>query len=148
MIKLNASYGKKVPAEQEYSSKSYMASVEVELPTGLPASELKGKIAETFALVRDAVEAELGGRPESAAATKEPQVEPPAARSGPRRRAQAPEGKASNRQISYILDLGKAREKGLAELNTEALRLYGAESIYDLSRPEASRFVDVLKAAA
>ena len=32
MLKLNASYSKKVPAGEEYSSQSYHASVEVELP--------------------------------------------------------------------------------------------------------------------
>ncbi len=34
MIKLNASYSKKVPAQQKYSSESYLACIEVELPTG------------------------------------------------------------------------------------------------------------------
>ena len=35
MLKLNASYSKKVPAGEEYSSQSYHTSVEVELPDGL-----------------------------------------------------------------------------------------------------------------
>ena len=43
MIKLNASYSKKVPAEQEYSSKSFLACIEVELPTGASAKECKVK---------------------------------------------------------------------------------------------------------
>ena len=34
MLKLNASYSKKVPAEGEYTSQSYHASIEVELPDG------------------------------------------------------------------------------------------------------------------
>lgn len=34
MLKLNASYSKKVPAEGEYTSQSYHASIEVELPEG------------------------------------------------------------------------------------------------------------------
>ena len=61
MLKLNASYSKKVPAEGEYSSQSYHASVEVELPDGLTSDQLNDKIHETFALVRDSVEAELHG---------------------------------------------------------------------------------------
>ena len=32
MLKLNASYSKKVPADGEYTSQSYHASIEVELP--------------------------------------------------------------------------------------------------------------------
>ena len=33
MLKLNAAYSKKVPAEGEYTSQSYHASIEVELRT-------------------------------------------------------------------------------------------------------------------
>ena len=44
MLKLNASYSKKVPAEGEYSSQSYHASVEVELPDGLTPEQLQGRI--------------------------------------------------------------------------------------------------------
>ena len=61
MLKLNASYSKKVPAEGEYSSQSYHASIEVELPDGLTQDQLNEKIHETFAMVRDSVEAELHG---------------------------------------------------------------------------------------
>ena len=32
MLKLNASYSKKVPADGEYTNQSYQASIEVELP--------------------------------------------------------------------------------------------------------------------
>ncbi len=37
MLKLNASYSKKVPAESEYSSEQYHCQIEVELPGGLSA---------------------------------------------------------------------------------------------------------------
>ena len=63
MLKLNASYSKKVPAEGEYSSQSYHASIEVELPDGLTQEQLQNRIHETFALVKDSVETELHGRP-------------------------------------------------------------------------------------
>ena len=56
MLKLNASYSKKVPAEGEYSSQSYHASIEVELPDGLTQDQLQGRIHETFAMVRGSVE--------------------------------------------------------------------------------------------
>ena len=56
MLKLNASYSKKVPAEGEYSSQSYHASIEVELPDGLSQEQLQGRIHETFAMVRESVE--------------------------------------------------------------------------------------------
>ena len=56
MLKLNASYSKKVPAGEEYSSQSYHASVEVELPDGLTQDQLQSRIHETFDLVRNSVE--------------------------------------------------------------------------------------------
>ena len=61
MLKLNASYSKKVPAGEEYSSQSFHASVEVELPDGLTQDQLQSRIHETFDLVRNSVEAELHG---------------------------------------------------------------------------------------
>ena len=61
MLKLNASYSKKVPAEGEYSSQSYHASIECELPDGLNANQLQERIHDTFELVRQSVEAELHG---------------------------------------------------------------------------------------
>lgn len=61
MLKLNASYSKKVPADGEFTSQSYHASIEVELPDGLSSEQLNSKIHETFALVKESVEAELHG---------------------------------------------------------------------------------------
>ena len=61
MLKLNASYSKKVPADGEYTSQSYHASIEVELPDGLSSEQLNNKIHETFEMVRNSVEAELHG---------------------------------------------------------------------------------------
>ena len=61
MLKLNASYSKKVPADGEYTSQSYHASIEVELPDGLTQEQLQSRIHETFEMVRSSVEAELHG---------------------------------------------------------------------------------------
>ena len=79
MLKLNASYSKKVPAEGEYSSQSYHASIEVELPDGLTQDQLNDKIHETFAMVRDSVEAELhenGAANPEVSAPRNPQNQP------------------------------------------------------------------------
>jgi hypothetical protein len=50
--------------------------------------------------------------------------------------------------VKYILDLGKAKNMTLAALNAEAGKLYQVDSIYNLAKADASRFVDVLKQAA
>ena len=65
MLKLNASYSKKVPAEGEYSSQSYHASIEVELPDGLSQEALQSRIHETFEMVKASVETELGEKQEA-----------------------------------------------------------------------------------
>jgi hypothetical protein len=94
MLKLNASFSKKVPAEQEYSSQSFHASIEVELPDGLTEFQLRERIHSTFVMVRDSVETELneisGG---SVAAQPPAQIE-----------------YASNKQVKYLIDVvnGKA----------------------------------------
>jgi hypothetical protein len=138
MIKLNASFAKKVPAEQDYSSKSFMACVEVELPTAATPQELQQKIHETFDLVKRSVEDELSGQ-----TTQDPgrQQEQQQSHSG------AQESNASTKQISYLLDLGKAREKPLSILNAEARQRFGVESIYQLNRKDCSRYIEELKAA-
>jgi hypothetical protein len=138
MIKLNASYSKKVPADQEYSSRSFLACVEVELPTGVSPEELQQKIHETFRLVEQSVEDEIAGKPNTGSA--QPQQRSQSA-SG------APTGAASTKQIAYLLDLGKAREKPLSILNTEAHQRFGVESIYQLNRKDCSRYIEELKAA-
>ena len=151
MLKLNASYSKKVPVQgEEYSSQSYHASVEVELSDKLDASDIQQKIHETFALVRDAVEAELHGSARistSAPAQPAMRVLPPQRTEGMGNSANAG-AKASNNQIKYILDLAKAQGLRLTDVNSRVQQQFGVGSVYALDRKSASRFVDELKAAA
>lgn len=139
MLRLNASFQKKVPAEVEFSSKSYMASVEVELPTGLSDPELREKIANTFRIVRESVERELG--------EQESHVVPGP---HPRKKGQPDntEGKASNKQIAYLLDLSKARNVPLMQLNADIQTRFGVISVYELSRRDCSRLIDEFQRAA
>ena len=138
MIKLNAAYSKKVPAEQEYSSKSFMASVEVELPSNANEQELRQKIRGVFELVKKSVEDEINAQSTTLSSCNKQRSQ---------ERTEAP-SKASNKQIAYILNLGRAREKPLSDLNVEASHLYGVDSIYNLTKKDASRYVDLLKQAA
>lgn len=62
MLKLNASYSKKVPADQDFSSQQYHASVELELSDSMKPEELSQRIHDTFQLVRQSVETELNGK--------------------------------------------------------------------------------------
>ena len=76
MLKLNASYSKKVPAEADYSSQQYHCQIEVELPDGLTQEQIQGRIHETFGLVRQSVETELQTARQTMQAMQ-PQMPPP-----------------------------------------------------------------------
>lgn len=76
MLKINASYSKKVPAETEYSSQSYHCTIESELPDGLSHDQLQSRIHATFDLVREAVEAELHSNQQQPEPLPEPVLPP------------------------------------------------------------------------
>lgn len=138
MLKLNASYSKKVPAEQEYSSKSFMACVELELPSGATPAELQQQIHETFLLVKQSVEDEIQEKAGDSAGRNHPV----------HHKAEGASGKASNKQISYLLDLSKARDIPLIQLNADVQKRFGMISIYELSRKDCSRLIDEFQQAA
>lgn len=142
MLKLNASYSKKVPTNEKFSSQSFLASIEVELPHGLTTKELEDKIHDTFDLVKASVENEIAVRTTKGV---------PARQQRPQGRPEAPATTtttATNKQIQFLLKLGKERQKGLPELNEMAHSLFKAESIYQLTKGDASKLVDQLKLAA
>ena len=148
MLKLNASYSKKVPAESEFSSQSYHASIEVELPDGLTQDQLNDKIHETFAMVRDSVEAELHGNgavnPEGSASQN--QQNPPrqgyrsgASNYGNKNKGQSQEdAAASPKQIKYLLDL--ARNNGVTP--QQILTRFKVNALEELTRNQCSLAID------
>ena len=142
MLKLNASYSKKIPVPgEDYSSQSFHCSMEVELSDTASTEQLQSKIHETFAMVRGAVETELHGKqPEKSDLRVLPNKD-----SSQKTETTA---KASNKQIRYILDLAKDRGLGISQINERARQQFGADSVYDIDRKAASRMVDELKAAA
>ena len=145
MLKLNASYSKKVPAEGEYSSQSYHASIEVELPDGLTQDQLNSKIHETFSLVRNSVESELHG----GSAVQHTPVQQEPSRSNPqgyqpaRNQAAASDAPASPKQISYLLSL--ASKRGITPAQIAAQQ--NVSSVDQLSRRQCSSLIEQWRAA-
>ena len=78
MLKLNASYSKKVPAESEYSSQQYHCQIEVELPDGLNPQQLQEKVHNVFDFVRKSVETELHNNAPAQQPVQTMQLPPPA----------------------------------------------------------------------
>ena len=147
MLKLNASYSKKVPAESEFSSQSYHASIEVELPDGLTQDQLQGRIHETFAMVRDSVEAELhGNKPadhEESAPRNQQNQSRQSYRSGSsnygKNKGQSQEdAAASPKQIKYLLDL--ARANGVTP--QQILTRFKVNALEELTRNQCSLAID------
>ena len=147
MLKLNASYSKKVPAEGEFSSQSYHASIEVELPDGLTQEQLNGKIHETFALVRDSVEAELHGVASANPEGSAPRNQQPPPRQGYRSGASnygkgkgqsQEDAAASPKQIKYLLDL--ARANGVTP--QQILTRFKVNALEELTRNQCSLAID------
>ena len=157
MLKLNASYSKKVPADTEYSSQSYHASVEVELPDGLTPDQLNAKIHETFALVRDSVESELHGNTVQQLAqnlqTSNTQAQPglydapPQSASKPaysKKNGTTSDAPASPKQVKYLLDL--ARQFGI---NPDQIKAkFNVPSLESMTKVQCSKAIDELSGKA
>ena len=123
MLKLTASYSKKVPAEAEYSSQSYHCCVEVEIAEGLSKDQLDAKIHETFALVRDSVEAELHGAPVAPATTNN-----------------VPDVPASPKQLKFLCDL--LRSSGVTPNRIKTR--FNVGRLEELTRSQCSGIIDEL----
>ena len=157
MLKLNASYSKKVPADTEYSSQSFHASVEVELPDGLTQDQLNAKIHETFDLVRESVETELHGNAQQKASlpaqTQNMQSQPglydsPAQKSTKpaynKKNGTTSDAPASSKQVKYLLDL--ARQYNVSPEQIKAK--FNVPSLESLSKTQCSRAIDELSGKA
>jgi hypothetical protein len=144
MLKLNSSYSKKVPAEQEYSSKSFHASVEVELPDGLTPEQLQDRIHCTFELVRNAVESEINGTAGKVADTI---PAPVTSNNAPpkKEREQSKAEPASNKQIRYLLDLARRQDIGSDKLSSIAGERFGVDSVYSLGKQQCSTLIDSIR---
>ena len=147
MLKLNASYSKKVPAEGEYSSQSYHASIEVELPDGLTQDQLNDKIHETFAMVRDSVEAELHENKPAEHEVSAPRNQQNQSRQGYRSGASnygkgkgqsQEDAAASPKQIKYLLDLARSNNVTPQQI----LNRFKVNALEELSRIQCSLAID------
>lgn len=136
MLKLQAAFSKKVPGEQEYSSKGYSATIEVELPDGLNEFQLKEKIHQTFTLVQVSVEAELQNSTQ--------QVRPSAPALQPAQSSHTPiqkPGPISAKQLKYVNDLLRDTKFD----PTQFLQQTGLNSVYELSKQQSSQLIDLMR---
>ncbi len=143
MLKLNVSYSKKVPADGEYTSQSYHASIEGELPDGLNQEQLNDKIHATFAMVRESVEAELGENNAHKNGELSLQEAANPAPQGNRSAASNNAVPASPKQISYLLSL--ANRRGITPQQIAAQ--HNVANVDQLTKRQCSALIEQWKAA-
>ena len=150
MLKLNASFSKKVPAEVEFSSKGYSATIEIELPDGLTQQQLQGRIHDTFELVRSSVENEINGiaetvntvqTPAPVNSNTKPYQNNNSNNSNYTQKNNKSVGLASPKQVKYLSDLART---GNIPLNGY-LENYGHTKVSELDRQQCSYLINLIK---
>ncbi len=143
MIKLHASYSKKVPAEEQYSSKSFHASLEIEVADELAADtgKLQERLRSLWNDLEQAVETQITQSNGNDSFVPSPsRDETPDSSNG--------DDHASPRQINYLTLLARrAKGWGLAELETHLKTRFGNGGLYELGKSEASMLIEELKSA-
>ncbi len=132
MLKLNTSFSRKVQGESQFTSRGYLASVELELPDGLTQEQIKSRIRDAFGLVKTSVEDEI-----SKDGNGNPKASMEFASSAPERKERV---LASTKQVKYLSDL--AREKGM-KAESLAMQRFGV-GVFELSKKECSDLIDEL----
>ena len=144
MLKVCTSYSKKVPAGEQYSSQQFHASVELELSDTLSPAQLQERLHQTFDLVKNTVEEEINGGPPPSRDRMPRSLTTDRNRvSGASRNGDNP--KATNAQVKYATSLAGDQGIQLGALNQYVKDEYGVDSLYELSKKDASALVDGLK---
>ena len=166
-MKVHINYLKKLPGETEYSSEQFYCGLEVDLPPN-DKRDLQDVIASLYAEARSAVVAQVDEAAERSAIKHDGAPEPVPAWSNRRRELPSVEapaakpnggnghgngngdgaaGAASNKQVGFIIVLGKQRGMGFRQVQDFAAKVAGKPDLYKLSRREASAVIEQLQNA-
>ena len=141
MIKLHASYSKKVPAEEQYSSKSFHASLEVEVSDDVAKNgdQLQQKLRALWQDLQDAVETQIQASNGNGNFVPAPRREVTA-------KSENGDDRASPRQINYLTLLARrAKGWGLPELEKFTQDRFGNGSLFEISKSNASMLIEEFK---
>lgn len=167
MIKITASHSMKVPAEGEYTSKSFHLGLEAEVADTLGGEGILAKSRALFALAKAAVAAEINGKAKPAQTPANTTTPANGGSGGASGQFQGNGGNgngsanggvnggmnganggngssASPKQISYLLLLAK-KNGGLQKLNAAIREEYGLDDVAKLTRKQASGLIERLK---
>lgn len=144
MIRLSADVSKKVPIpDRDYSSRSYMAGIEVEMSDRSTEQELRDRLEKLYALLESSVDTQIDREETPDSRPEAPYRSPDA---GSTRRIRSRDGRlATEARIKAIHAIGRNLglvNGGLSELLRES---FGVERPEDLTVRDASSMIDHLK---
>lgn len=155
MIKLHASYGLKVPGEQEFSSQSFHATAEIELADALvnQPEAIRAALHSLWSDLKKAVAEELGsdrtsfdrsnsnGHDDANGRTGTSSNRMPIDRIGPNGNG-AP---ASKKQVGFLLSLARRHRGMSAEQTRKWVQSSHGLSLDHLSKSQAGQIIDQLQ---
>ena len=150
MLKINISFSKKVPGEEQYSSLSFHGSMEKELSDGLSAEQIQQTFHNSYQLLESTVEQEIQnykGKQTNPVQSAKPAYSAPAKPyQAPQTPApQANQQQASQKQITFLNRLGAERGLSQQQVDAMALNSFGANSIWQLTKKQASQLIEQLQ---
>ena len=141
MLKLNISFSKKVPGEEQYSSINFHGSLERELSDGLSPADIQRIFHDNYQLLEQTVEQEIQNYSQPKSPSSYVSPAPP--------QAQAPlpsnNQKASAKQITFLNRLGAEQGLGQAQVDIMAMNNFGIDSVWKLDKKQASQLIDKLQ---
>lgn len=168
MIRLHASYGLKVPAAQEYSSQSYHASVEIEVPDTALKDSIPATLSSLWHELRGAVEQQLAGKLNNPPASSVPRNgngsydHGTAAHRSPALPATTPQGNgaaalrspapqsqsngepATKKQVNYLISCAKRFRNLNMDQTCEWLAKAHNTTLETITKPLAGQIIDEL----
>lgn len=145
MIKIVASHSMKVPADAEYSSKSFHVGLEAEVADSLDSDGILSKTRELFSLARTAVVRELNGKTPTINGTT-PRANPGNGGYGNGKNGgtNGNGSKASPKQLQFVVGLAR-KNGGLKKLQDYIKANFGTEDLKSLTKKQASLIIEALK---
>jgi hypothetical protein len=149
MIKIVASHSMKVPAEGEYSSKSFHVGLEAEIAETAGGEGILAKTHELFALAKTAVNNELNGKVQQPARETIPQgnSQGDAIRSPGNGGGVGNGDSPSSKQLNFLLSLAR-KNGGLQKLQEVLLSEYGVAEMNRLTKRQCSELIERMKGGA
>lgn len=146
MIKLHASYSKKVPAETQYSSQSFLASMEIEVSDdlGKDGNKLHDTFSWLWGQLKQSVEAQIRNNGGKKGDNNGNNFDQPKDDSRNKGSSNGNGKKASNKQVKFLIGLAKGKGQDFNRLKDITQDRFG-KGVYDLAVSEASTLIDEFK---